>query len=679
MKAVRVKSLAVLILAASSCWGQLNVRYLTATTAVTKAEVPASVRLRWYQGESLVFDHWSTSGGTNAANWSSLSNLVAVWSLAADQAEDPGNTNLYLWATGGVVAASGKVTFRIGPEYSAMPVSNYWSYVTLYQTDASGVTNERIGVLQRAVAQVQYRATAAQYVGPYPTPTNFVDGVARARADAAYDLALTNSPTVVESDPIAVEWFSTNNYLRSDENGYVTFMGAGTPDRILFRNYTGLDPMRGLVWNTANGTWELVQGGTNTLRLSNTPAHPNMHNDIFEMGFRYLRWGGETRSNWPASPPTASSWRNPEWFNLVWASAPTSCPDSTVYRTNLDQVIERQGFNNVKYDRVAQISDQHEFFELDFSVEPAERAVVSSNGYLTHLADGVVTAAVTATSFGRTNVLVMRTEGMAIDRYWDGAEASLRAAIISNVTAGVGTTGATMRTFSTYETNGTAFVRSTNLWIRPAPECVAAWNSRVQPWHGGGVLITPRHAITAGHASFRPQVGDTVKWVDATNGIWTATVDAEVRVAADIAMIRLDTEIPVPVAKLIAAPEATLPTGIREIPLACGEVHFGGHEFQLVVGGSEGWNERGYTGISWWKAAEKPAWRALFRHYPVSGDSSQPVLFSTGTDFVLLFCLYYPTSGPSVHSYTEEIQAAIAAWGDPDTLSFLDVTPYTEF
>jgi hypothetical protein len=333
----------------------------------------------------------------------------------------------------------------------------------------------------------------------------------------------------------------------------------------------------------------------------------------------------------------------------------------------------------VKYDRVAQISDQHEFFELDFSVAPAERASVSSNGYMTHIADGVVTAAVTATSFGRTNVLVMRTEGMAIDRYWDGAEASLRAAIISNVTAGVGTTGATMRTFSTYETNGTAFVRSTNLWIRPAPECVAAWNSRVQPWHGGGVLITPRHAITAGHASFRPQVGDTVKWVDATNGIWAATVDAEVRVAADIAMIRLDAEIPVPVAKLIADPAGSLPTGIREIPLACGEVHFGGHEFQLVVGGSEGWNERGYTGISWWKAAEKPAWRALFRHYPVSGDSSQPVLFSTGTDFVLLFCLYYPTSGPSVHSYLEEIQAAIAAWGDPDTLSYLDVTPYTEF
>ncbi len=684
--AVRANLWAVLILVAGSCFGQLNIRYLTATTALAKAEVPSSVMLRWYQGESLVFDHWSTASGTNAADWSGQTNLTAIWSIVADRSDDPGNSNVYLWATGTIYAATGRVRFTVPPQWAAMPASNYWSFITLFQTDGSGVTNTSVGVVHRSMAHVQQRDTGTSYVGPWQIPSNMVDAVARARADAAYVLAAAgSSDTAARSGVLAVSgrvdvveaWgdHSTNLYLKPDENEDVTF-----PRRIVLGSNATDDPetMKGIFWNNANGTWVISMGPTNILRLANEPAHPNLHNDIFEMDFRYLRWAGETRSSWP-SVVSPGTWRNPEWFNLVWALSPTSCPDSTTYRTNLDQVLERQGFNNVRYDRVAQISDQHSFFDLDFTVEPAERASVSSNGYLTHLADGVVTAAVTAATFGRTNVLVMRTEGMAIDRYWDGAEGSLRAAIISNVAAGVGTTGATMRTFSAYNTNGTAFTRSTNLWIRPAPECVAAWNSRAQPYYGGGVLITPRHAITAAHASFRPQVGDTVKWVDSTNGVWTAVVDAEVLVAADIAMIRLDTEIPVPVAKVLANPAAALPTGIREIPLACGEVHFGAHEFQLVVGGSEGWNERGYTGISWWKAAERIAWRALFRHYPVSGDSSQPVLFSTGMDFVLLFCLYYPTSGPSVHSYLEEIQAAIAAWGDPETLSYLDVTPYTEF
>lgn len=372
---------------------------------------------------------------------------------------------------------------------------------------------------------------------------------------------------------------------------------------------------------------------------------------------------------------TPGAWRNSNWFDLAWAVNPTNTADSSTFRTNLDQVIQRQGFNNVRHDRVAQISEQHSFFDLAFSVSPTNRAVINQSGYLTHLADGVVTASVTAASFGRTNALMLLTEGLAVDRYWSGTTGSLRAASIAAVDGSV--TGATMEIFSTYATNTMTFVRNTNLWLRPAPECLAAWNSRSEHLYGG-VLITPRHAIAAWH--FSPQVGDTMAWVSSNNVVTQAVVLAISNPAADISIVRLDRAVNgIPLAKFISDPEGVLPTGIREIPLALGEVHGGAHRMQLVIGGSAGWNERGYWGIGWWKAPERPSWRDLFYHYPISGDSSQPVLLTTGRDLVLLFCLFYPSSGPNVHAYLPEILAGIAAWGDTNQVEYLSTSTYTEF
>lgn len=180
----------------------LNVRQLAVTTAVENASIPASTPLRWYQGESLVFRHYSTQGGTNA-NWGSLSNLVAIWSLTANQTEDPDNTNAYLYSTGVVTAASGLVSFAVSPEMSAMPASNYWSYVTLYQTDETGATNNYIGVLHRSAAVVGYRMIHPVYTGPYPIPTNGVSIDPTARALAASNTALiiaeTNRAQVAEA------------------------------------------------------------------------------------------------------------------------------------------------------------------------------------------------------------------------------------------------------------------------------------------------------------------------------------------------------------------------------------------------------------------------------------------------------------------------------------------------
>lgn len=383
----------------------------------------------------------------------------------------------------------------------------------------------------------------------------------------------------------------------------------------------------------------------------------------------YNLGAGFAASNGLASSIAPGTWRNPEWFQIEWSVNPTCRADSISYRTNLDQVIQRQGFNNAKYDRVAQISEQHSFFDLAFSVTPTNLASVSSNGYLSALGDGVVTAIVSAPTFARTNALILRTEGSAIDRYWGAIPGSLRSAILSNVVASV--TNATMQVFSFND--GTNFVRSTNLWLKPAPQCVAAWSSRGSLI--GAALITPRHAIAANHGGYRPYVGDTLKWIDQTNGVWAATVIGQKNVADDILLVRLDADIPVPVAKFVADPAGTLPTGIADIPLALGEVHSGQHQLQLVVGGQYAFTDLKLN----WRATDRAVWTNLCFHYPVTGDSSQPVLFSTGYDFVLLFCLYSAGSGPNLQYYLPAIQSGITSFGDTNAISYLTVTNYLEF
>lgn len=378
-------------------------------------------------------------------------------------------------------------------------------------------------------------------------------------------------------------------------------------------------------------------------------------------------------TNGLAAALAPGTWRNPEWFQLTWEQSPTNAPDSTTFRTNLDQLIAREGFNNVRHDRVGQVSEQHSFFDLAFSVSPTNLANISSNGYLTHLQDGIVTAVVAAATFARTNLLVLRTEGGVIDRYSGGAAGSLRETVISNVMAHV--SNAAVQIFSTYSPPST-FVRNTNLWIKPAPECLAAYNS-MKGYYRGGVLVTPRHAIAAAH--YPPDVGDVMYWVDATNGVFSSTVTASTAVASDVQLIRLSDDVPVRRAKFLRNPEVALPTGIQKLPLALGEVHFGTPEFQLVVGETFFWSTGQYAMMSWWSAAAQPVWRALYRHYPVSGDSGQPVMFTTGTDYVLLFCLRGPTDGPNLHSYLPLIEAAIASLGDTNTIEYLDVSTFTEF
>lgn len=368
---------------------------------------------------------------------------------------------------------------------------------------------------------------------------------------------------------------------------------------------------------------------------------------------------------------TPGAWRNPDWFAVAWAQNPTSAPATITWRTNMDQVIQRQSFNLVKHDRVAQISEQHAFLDLAFSVTPTNLATINQFGYLTHLADGGVTVSVTSASFGVTNLLMLLTDGLPVDRYWNATTGSLRAAAIAAVDANL--TNTTLNTFSTYAPAATNYVRNTNLWFRPAPVCLTATTSS---GNGGATLVTPRHAIAAAHYS--PQVGETLTWVSSNNVATQAVVTAINNIVDDLNLLRLDRAVSsIDCAKFLASPVDALPTGIVNIPLALGETHGGFPRMQLVIGYNSGWTPA--SAYLAWQTPTRTDYLNFFYHLPISGDSSQPVFLSTGSALLLLFCLHGPCAGPNIPAYKTSIQAKIAAWGDTNVLENIDTSTYTEF
>lgn len=457
--------------------------------------------------------------------------------------------------------------------------------------------------------------------------------------------------------------------------GNVNVQGTVVPAAVLMGGYGSWGQTdKPVMWMTDKGIWRVFMQQDGSFAIRADPEDKRLTNDVFEVGARFFRFGGDVITNW-YKPTPAGAWRNPDWFDLSWLDNPTNAPDSTTLITNLDQVILRQGFSRVRHDRTALIENQHGFYDLTFSVTPTNIASLSESGYLTHLADGVCTTIVSAGSYAKTNTLFLRTEGGRIDRYWDAAPGTLRQTCLAAVDAHV--TNASIEIFTSVDTGTLSWVRNPALWFRPAPECISPWNSRAGPL-GAGVLVTPRHAITAKHASFRPQVGDTVAYVDGANNAYTAQVTAEVNVAGDLNLIQLDTAMDgVARAKLIPTPTVFFPTGIRYVPVGVGEAHAGGNKLQLGIAGR--WLGAGTDYSASWYSPDKPSWQALFYHWPVSGDSSQPVLMTTGTDVVLLFCLLGPDSGPCVHLNADLIQQRIRELGDTETLEYINVDSYQEF
>lgn len=368
------------------------------------------------------------------------------------------------------------------------------------------------------------------------------------------------------------------------------------------------------------------------------------------------------------------SWRNLDYFDMTLVDVYSNVPPANSYITNQDWVTAVYADNQVRNDKQIILKNVHDYPIITYSVIPTNLATVSSNGYITHKAVGIITSVVSSATFSRTNILYLPMRASVEAVYYQGATGSIRRAAEDNINLYI--TNATMRIFSTYNVSERIFVRSTNLWFRPSPACVAVLNNNR---YKGGVLITPKHMISATHYGV-PPIGSNVIFVTTNNIVITNTVINNASLGSDVSITRFSDSITITPAKLLTNFYAILPTGTLEIPMGMGESHAGSPYIQIGLGNCtlselSSWNKYMTT----WKQTANTLLIPYFYHYPVSGDSSQPMLISTGTDIILVGQFYSSWGGTFTSALASSIQQQITSWGDTNTISYINNALWRNF
>ena len=99
--------------------------------------------------------------------------------------------------------------------------------------------------------------------------------------------------------------------------------------------------------------------------------------------------------------------------------------------------------------------------------------------------------------------------------------------------------------FAVQDHANTNYVRSTNCWAADVDlTCASPWNT-----DGGtnkpGTLISPRHVLFVAHAGYYVSVGESLRFVDATNGVLSRTVSGLSQVGGtDLVVGILDSDLP---------------------------------------------------------------------------------------------------------------------------------------
>lgn len=209
-------------------------------------------------------------------------------------------------------------------------------------------------------------------------------------------------------------------------------------------------------------------------------------------------------------------------------------------------------------------------------------------------------------------------------------------------------------------------------------------------------LVTPRHGIVADH--WKPAIGSNVLWLGRSGAVITNQVKAYANLRGDLTVARLAT----PVDTNEITPAALFRQNLGIAPYLCGDSN---NVPGFLRAGNEGtWGvpvipfdcaENG--GLAWWRPgcllrgdpelAEETYNNIQDNSLPqhkttaMGGDSGSPtfVLVPGCAPPVLLGCYHYSTAtnrnyayGGGPIPYAEEVNAAIAAWGDPERAAAID-------
>jgi hypothetical protein len=216
--------------------------------------------------------------------------------------------------------------------------------------------------------------------------------------------------------------------------------------------------------------------------------------------------------------------------------------------------------------------------------------------------------------------------------------------------------------------SGTA--RAAGCWLTTANAsnlaCIPSSSGR------NGVLVTSKHAIFAAHYS--PTVGDAMVFRDADGVAESVTVAAvSAHPTTDILLARLSSALSASI-----PPACVLPTdyvdylGTTGSNIAC---VMADKDHNIGVGETSSLNTGGAAG--WHSPAN--ATRAAMHHPLATGDSGSPIMLLSGSNLCLLAVATGTGTGYAITGVRSWIESTIAAWGDTQTLTDLDLTSFTNF
>lgn len=326
-----------------------------------------------------------------------------------------------------------------------------------------------------------------------------------------------------------------------------------------------------------------------------------------------------------------------------------------------------------------------EYTSLDPSI-----GTVDSSGYVTFVSDGDARINIRSEEFGNGDLTrrivapVSFDSGIIFQEMNRWASGSAARADFDLVDPNLSTPSpeTAYQLFTAIDNIGHTYTRNTSPWIDWDLTCVPAQTGSGQTFHG--TAITPRHVMFADH--FKPGLGTTLYFVDATNTVYSRTLSSVVSVQdnesnnVDCSVGLLSSDLPAQItpAKLLPANWLNF---IREIQNGwqCLWVDQFKHARMIGWDGIDPDDTLGTYGSTF----HSDTTDAGYFKIPVDFDSGSPIFVELDNDTVLLTCFwhgYESPDGPFYSDFLSNIQAAIDSLGAfGHSIQNVDLSGFTDF
>jgi hypothetical protein len=249
----------------------------------------------------------------------------------------------------------------------------------------------------------------------------------------------------------------------------------------------------------------------------------------------------------------------------------------------------------------------------------------------------------------------------------------------------IGVVGAELAIFDTQDHATPAYVRNTDNWTQKGTAldltCISPWNSTGANTRAG-TLISSRHILFAKH--YPISNGATVRFVKQDNSVVDMTLLSQSNPASDIKVGLLSADVPAGISFAKVLPDDWddyLPSEYTNAGQGIPTLGLDQQEKAIVTDIST------LAGANVSCQVPTDETRLSFYEPKITGDSGNPLFMIVNDELILLTCWWYggAGSGPSVHNYRSEINAAMAALdtaagNTPDkTLTSIDLSGFNTY